>query len=95
MRNSEMNEQEVLGQLRQLRVEIDMLKARAAENSLDKDSKLDRYLETLDEKTDKVRETLTSVHDKGEHARDDIVEGLKEAVGRLEIAKRAAEARFH
>lgn len=95
MRNPEMNQQEILGKLRQLRIEIDMLKARVAENSEKQDTKLHRYLETLDEKTDEVDKTLTSLKDKGEEAMDDLARGLKEAVGRLEIAKRATQARFH
>lgn len=95
MRHSDMNQQEILGQLRQLRIEIDTLKARAAESPLRKDTKLDRYFETLDEKTDEVGRKLTSLKDKGEDAMDDIANGMKDAVGRLEIARRAAEARFH
>jgi len=95
MRNSEINQQEILGQLRQLRIEIDMLKARVAEKSVREDTKLDRYLETLDEKTDEVSKTLTSRKDEGEDVMEDIARGLKEVVGRLEIAKRATQARFH
>ena len=95
MTHSDMNQQEILGQLRQLRIEIDMLKARAAENPLRKDTRLDRYLEILDEKTDEVGKRIGSVKDRGGDAMDDIANGLKDAVGRLEIARRAAEARFH
>lgn len=95
MNPTEMNQQEMRAQLRLLRAEIEKLKATAAGRRADSRSKFDRYLEVLDDKSNDVGERLKSLKDAGDDAMGDITKGLKDAMGRLEIAKRAAKARFH
>lgn len=95
MNIEELNQQEMRAQLQQLRAEVENLKAWAAEESADNKPTLDDYLKTLDRKSEDVAEKLKSMKNAGDEAMGDIANGLKEAMGRLEIAKRAARARFH
>lgn len=95
MNTAGINQQEMQSQLRHLRAEIDKLKATASKAQAEDRSKFDRYLEALDEKSNDVGEKLESLKSAGDGAIRDITEGLKDAMGRLEIAKRAAKARFH
>lgn len=89
------NERKIRAQLDRLRAEIETLKAKASDNSSESQTKFERYLETLDEKSNDVGEKLESLKDASDEAINDITKGLKDALGRLEIAKRAAKARFH
>lgn len=95
MTERNLTKQKLKGELDEIRAEVKMLKAKAAQTTTEQRIKFDRYLETLEEKRNEVGESLESLKESGDDAVDDIKAGLKEAWQRLAIAKQAAEARFH
>ena len=82
-------------ELKALRAEVERLKARAAQNDARRAMKLDRYIDTLSDRSDEVGEKIESLKEAGDDAMDDIKSGLQDAWDRLAIAKQAAQARFH
>lgn len=90
----EATKDKVEAQFDKLSAEIDKLKAEAEEISADQRMKFYEYIETLDEKRDRLRSRLKDLRQASGSAMDEIEAGMKDAWQRVAIAKKAAEARF-
>jgi vacuolar-type H+-ATPase subunit I/STV1 len=95
MNTQEHYKEKVSAQLDELEAEIDKLKASSSKDKVELKIKFDSYIDELDAKRKDVGEKLASIKDSGDKAMDDVQRGLKEAWDRLEIAQRAAKARFN
>jgi hypothetical protein len=95
MNTQEHYKEKVSAQLDELEAEIDKLKASSSKDKAELKIKFDSYIDELDAKRKDVGEKLASIKDSGDKAMDDVQRGLKEAWDRLEIAQRAAKARFN
>lgn len=85
----------VEAELKRMRADIDALKKKAAKAKEEERTRFDRYLSSIEEKSDQIGEQLGDLKSKGDAAKDDIQKGLKEAWDRVAIATEAAKARFH
>lgn len=85
----------IKAELDELRAEVDKLKAGAEKQTAESRMRFDQYLSALDRKSNQIGEKLESLRDTSGEAMDDIRLGLRDAMQRLAIAKKAAEARFH
>lgn len=95
MDNQEQYEEKVSAQLDEIDAEIDKLKAVASKEKAELRIKFDGYIDELEQKRKDVGVRLQSIKGSGDAAMDDVQRGLKEAWDRLDIARRAAKARFH
>lgn len=95
MNTIELQQKEMRAELAQIRAELEKLRATAEQEEAEQRKKFDRYLETLNQKSDEVSGKLDELKDSSGDALADIKTGMKEAWERLAIAKQAAKARFH
>jgi|GEM_PF-2187531 len=95
MNSQEHYKEKVSAQLDELEAEINKLKAVASKDKAELRIKFDKYIDELEKKRQHVGEKLADIKDSGDQAMDDVQRGLKEAWDRLEIAQKAAKARFH
>ena len=85
----------VEAELKRIRADVEVLKAKAAKVKAEERKKFDDYLGTIEEKSEQIGEQIGELKSKSGEATDDIQKGLKEAWDRLAIATEAAKARFH
>lgn len=93
--SSEATKDKLKAQYDKLSAEIDKLKAEAEQISADQRMKFYDYIETLDEKRDKLKSRVDDLKDASGAAVDELETGIKDAWQRVAIAKKAAEARFN
>ena len=85
----------IKAELDELRAEVNKLKADAEKQTAETRMRFDQYLGSLDRKSTRIGEKLESLRDSSGDAMDDIRLGLRDAMQRLAIARKAAQARFH
>jgi hypothetical protein len=92
--DAEATRNKVKAQFDKMSAEIDKLKAEAEKISADQRREFYDYVETLDEKRNRLKSRIDDLKEAGDSAIGELEAGMKEAWQRIAIAKKAAEARF-
>jgi hypothetical protein len=95
MTTRQVHTEKINAELRDIRAEVQRLRALARRPRDDSQGRLENYIEELDEKRRALAKRVASLDDKDTESVNDVMRGLKEARDRLSIAREAARARFH
>lgn len=95
-----MNKQEAYkekagAELEMIGAELNRLKAIAEKAKAEQRATLDHYIGSLEQRRQELGDKLESIKDNSADALEDLQHGLREAWDRLDIARKAAKARFH